>query len=416
MANIVCYDSDGSILSHYTQWDVNQKLIIKGADTSSAPDFHFINTLMENAYVVKSNVDNGGLVVNVPDEMLQYDVPIIVHIQYVTGTTEYSVRIPVMPRRMPEDYVFTSSGPGGIIGGRIQIVNDLLTNDPTAALSAAQGVVIKSNLVTLEGSIEERVKSEEMEAAIFEATKNLATSDNVNEAIKNAFDNYESTVEDGATFVPTVDTLGNLSWSNDKNLENPATVNITGPKGDPGDPGPPGEPGRGIVSTIRTSGTGAAGTTDIYTITYTDGSTTTFTVYNGANGKDGSGGSDETGAGGTGENGATFIPYVDSSGNLSWSNDKGLANPDTVNIKGPQGDAGEKGDSGVNGQDGVSATHSWDGTVLSITSASGTSSVDLKGDTGENGYSPVRGVDYWTESDIVEIKSYVDSAILGGEW
>ena len=29
---------------------------------------------------------------------------------------------------------------------------------------------------------------------------------------------------------------------------------------------------------------------------------------------------------------------MDSDGNLSWSNDKGLSNPQTVNIKGPQGD------------------------------------------------------------------------------
>lgn len=37
------------------------------------------------------------------------------------------------------------------------------------------------------------------------------------------------------------------------------------------------------------------------------------------------------------------------------------------------------------GKDGVSATHSWDGTVLTVTSASGTSSADLKGETGETG-------------------------------
>lgn len=29
---------------------------------------------------------------------------------------------------------------------------------------------------------------------------------------------------------------------------------------------------------------------------------------------------------------------------------------------------------------------------------------------------PVRGTDYWTEEDIVEIKAYVDEAILGGAW
>ena len=40
---------------------------------------------------------------------------------------------------------------------------------------------------------------------------------------------------------------------------------------------------------------------------------------------------------------------------------------------------------GKNGEDGVSATHSWDGTTLSITSASGTSSADLKGEKGDTG-------------------------------
>lgn len=33
-----------------------------------------------------------------------------------------------------------------------------------------------------------------------------------------------------------------------------------------------------------------------------------------------------------------------------------------------------------------------------------------------NGDTPKKGVDYWTEEDKAEIKSYVDEAILGGEW
>lgn len=47
-----------------------------------------------------------------------------------------------------------------------------------------------------------------------------------------------------------------------------------------------------------------------------------------------------------GENGATYTPALDSDGNLSWANDKGLPNPPTVNIKGPQGPAGSGGGSG----------------------------------------------------------------------
>ena len=36
--------------------------------------------------------------------------------------------------------------------------------------------------------------------------------------------------------------------------------------------------------------------------------------------------------------------------------------------------------------------------------------------SGTNGYSPVRGIDYWTPTDINEIRTYVNQAILGGAW
>ena len=35
---------------------------------------------------------------------------------------------------------------------------------------------------------------------------------------------------------------------------------------------------------------------------------------------------------------------------------------------------------------------------------------------GKDGYSPIRGTDYWTDTDKAEIKAYVDEAILGGAW
>lgn len=46
---------------------------------------------------------------------------------------------------------------------------------------------------------------------------------------------------------------------------------------------------------------------------------------------------------------------------------------------------GEAGGNGTPGNDGISATHSWNGTVLTITSASGTSSADLRGPKGDKG-------------------------------
>lgn len=52
----------------------------------------------------------------------------------------------------------------------------------------------------------------------------------------------------------------------------------------------------------------------------------------------------EKGESGTaGPKGATFTPFVDFEGNLSWSNDGGLENPESVNIMGPQGLTGASG-------------------------------------------------------------------------
>ena len=257
--------------------------------------------------------------VNVPDILLQDAVPLIVYISYNPdgdiGTTEYAIRIPVMPSKRPSDYVYnpesggSSGGSGGSGGGSVTVVNNLTTNDATIALSAAQGVVLKSLVDALD---DDKVDTSDLSAAI---------SKELNNAIAN----------------------GDIS-------------------GVQGEPGTPGKDGRGIVSITRTSGNGSAGSTDVYTIRYTDNTTSTFSVYNGVNGKDGvSTGGD---AGEAGDDGATFIPYVDPSGNLSWTNDKGLPNPDTVNIRGSAG------------KDGISCTHSWSGTTLTVKSASGTSSAD----------------------------------------
>ena len=67
----------------------------------------------------------------------------------------------------------------------------------------------------------------------------------------------------------------------------------------------------------------------------------------GADGSDGARGAD-------GADGVTFTPAVDASGNLSWTNDGGLANPPTVNIKGPAGADGADGQDGAVGPKGDS--------------------------------------------------------------
>ena len=74
-----------------------------------------------------------------------------------------------------------------------------------------------------------------------------------------------------------------------------------------------------------------------------------------------------------------------------------------ASLKGEKGDKGADGTmtfsdltdeqkESLKGDDGVSVTHSWKGTTLTITSASGTSSVDLKGEKGDQGIQGIQGI------------------------
>lgn len=245
--------------------------------------------------------------------------------------------------------------------------------------------------------------------------------------------------EDGATFIPSVSEDGVISWTNDKGYKNPDPVNIKGPQGDkgekgdqgiqglqgpqgeqgsPGDKGdqgpigpqgPQGEPGQdgtdGIdgqdgfspTITVKTQ----TGTEYVLTITNKDGSYDTPNLQ----------GQDGTGGGGTGEDGATFIPSVSEDGVISWSNDKGLPNPEPINIMGPQGpqgiqgEQGPKGDQGEQGIQGPQGLPGQDGEKgdkgdPGEQGPQGEQGLQgPKGDPGQNGYTPVKGIDYWTTED-----------------
>ena len=64
---------------------------------------------------------------------------------------------------------------------------------------------------------------------------------------------------------------------------------------------------------------------------------------------------------------------------------------DAGELSGTPGPAGPKGDAGPAGMDGVGCTHSWEGSVLTVTSASGTSSSDLRGPKGDSGATGPQG-------------------------
>lgn len=130
----------------------------------------------------------------------------------------------------------------------------------------------------------------------------------------------------GYYFTPKVDTTGDLSWANNGGLENPATVNIRGPKG---------EGGTVVITGITVdNGSSETGTPSAEILSgTTDPQNAKYSIsFHNLVGKRGP----------QGVRGYYFLPAVSANGDLSWTNNSGgeLANPTTVNIRGPQGDVG----------------------------------------------------------------------------
>ena len=69
--------------------------------------------------------------------------------------------------------------------------------------------------------------------------------------------------------------------------------------------------------------------------------------------------------------------------------------------QGPVGPAGPQGETGLTGPQGPQGPKG------------DTGEQGLQGDKGNDGYTPVKGTDYWTAQDVAEIHSYIDSQIGG---
>ena len=163
--------------------------------------------------------------------------------------------------------------------------------------------------------------------------------------------------EDGGYYYPTV-TDGVLSWSASKaGMPAAEAANVKGEKGDTGEPGAQGPKG----DTGETGPTGPQG--------------------------------EKGDTGGQGPKGDTGDP-------------------------GPQGDPGPKGDDGADGfSPTVAVTEIDGGHRVSVTDGTGVKSFDvLDGAKGEDGYTPVRGTDYYTDADKAELVQAVKDGLTRETW
>jgi hypothetical protein len=126
----------------------------------------------------------------------------------------------------------------------------------------------------------------------------------------------------GPYYVPTVDADGNLTWTNNAGLPDPAPINIKG------------DPGTGLDISGQVDAVSDLPATAEDWSCYLVGTEVPYTVYT-FNPNTGWMSLGELASGPKGDPGVTFTPAVSVAGVISWTNDGDLPNPEPVNIKGP---------------------------------------------------------------------------------
>lgn len=211
---------------------------------------------------------------------------------------------------------------------------------------------------------------------------------------------------DGVTFTPSVDADGNLSWTNDKGRDNPATVNIKGYS--PTILVREIEGGRQLIITdSRQSQTidvmdGVDGYSPVILVREVEGGkeliitdkkqSQTVKILDGVDGKDGTNGTD----GADGYSPRILVRTVDGGHQLVITDYSGSQTVDVMD-----GTDGQDGASGTNGVDGVSPTVTVDkitgGHRVTVTDKDGAKTFDVKDGTnttttGSDGVSPTVSV------------------------
>lgn len=118
MNEIPCYDLDGNTVINFTQWDINQTILLDG-NFNSAYSVDFSNKKHDVSYRMDTTLVDGQLQVDIPNILLTESETIYLFIfktnkelqenlssDTYSGRTCYIHRIPVKPKAKPHDYIY----------------------------------------------------------------------------------------------------------------------------------------------------------------------------------------------------------------------------------------------------------------------------------------------------------------------
>lgn len=114
------------------QWDTGQQLCIEGlTGIDASTEVHFANNRMNQAIVKTGTFDNSALTVDIPNEFLQNGgglygkAWVYVTESNAVGRTIKTIKIPIVPRKRPNDYVSPADPDSkGIVERALEILRD----------------------------------------------------------------------------------------------------------------------------------------------------------------------------------------------------------------------------------------------------------------------------------------------------
>lgn len=129
MVRATCYDSQGTLLERLYQWDLNRSIKVEGLTVTEGATvfFHFCNEKSSSALVIEADVEENSYTGAIPNVLLSKPDTIYLYVFERFGTASESrtietIRIPLVPRRRPDDYIYEETP-------TIRVANGLVIED-----------------------------------------------------------------------------------------------------------------------------------------------------------------------------------------------------------------------------------------------------------------------------------------------
>ena len=241
MYEAICYDLNGQTIDYFTQWDTNQKIVIRlegcgddyhieSGELQTVPEVHFTNIKRDTALAVKATLDGNDIVVDVPNLILEEPYPVLIYVWYTnkeypnSQSTIARTEIAVRQKNKPHDYYYVENITTVTAEMIKQEVLDSVTADFTERFEGMKEAVVdevKSDITAANERMDKIEESFEETTKAVTETANKASEDVAGlqakvDAMQEQADKESEVfhVEENTLHAENVDVKGNLIIGN----------------------------------------------------------------------------------------------------------------------------------------------------------------------------------------------------------